>query len=74
VGAHLVAALLALAGCASQADDTSRAADRLKLITEAAFYYRCEHQPVVVAAECLSWLRAYDRDLAAFEVKYPSGK
>jgi hypothetical protein len=41
---------------------------------KAVFYYRCEHQPMVIATECLPWLRAYDRNFAAFEAKYPSRK
>jgi len=34
------------------------------------FYWRCVHQPVVVAAECDRWREGYERDRAGSDAKY----
>ena len=68
-----VALGLLLAGCVDPAAEEAKRdfdAAKLRLMGEVAFYWRCEHEPVVVAGECGQWSEAYERDLAAFKAKY----
>ena len=55
---------------AQQAVSHDREDARLKVLADAMFYWRCAHQPVVMAGECKQWSEAYERDLAAFKAKY----
>jgi len=69
----LVALALALIGCADPATEQAKRefeAAKLNLMAEAAFYWRCTHQAVVVAGDCRQWSEAYERDLAAFKAQY----
>ena len=69
--------VLALVACADPAaEQAKRDFDNAKLtvMADAAFYWRCSHQPVVMAGECREFSEAFERDRAAFVAKYGSGK
>ena len=68
---------LALAACADPvAEQAKREFDNAKLtvMADAAFYWRCTHQPVVMAGECREFSEAFERDFAAFKARYGNGK
>ena len=61
--------LLALAACADPAAQAREDA-RLRVLGDAMFYWRCEHQVVVRVGECDAWSEAFERDRSAFVAKY----
>jgi hypothetical protein len=44
------------------------------VLSDAVFYRRCEHDPVVVAGACESRREAYERDYAAFVARFGEAK
>ena len=58
---------VALAGCADLAEPQTapeRADARLRVLADAAFYWKCTHQGVQLAGGCRVWREAYERDYA----------
>jgi hypothetical protein len=72
----LALAILAVAACAdpgAQRVVREREDARLQVLADAMFYWRCEHDPVVIAGECQHWSDAYKRDRAVFIANYGGG-
>jgi hypothetical protein len=67
-------AVAACADPAAQQATRDRENARLQVLADAVFYWRCEHDPVVVAGACDGWREAYERDYAAFMARFDEAK
>jgi hypothetical protein len=73
----LALSALTLAACADPAAQQAahdREDARLQVLGDAVFYWRCEHDPIVVAGACERWRVAYERDYAAFMTTFGEAK
>lgn len=61
--------LPAVAACPDPAAQAREDA-KVKVLGDAMFYWRCEHQVVVRAGKCRQWSEAFERDRASFVAKY----
>lgn len=68
-----LALALALVACADPAEQQAardREDARLKVLGDAVFYWRCEHDPAVVAGGCNHWRAIYEHDYAVFMARF----
>jgi hypothetical protein len=74
--AAVLGSMIELVACADPAAEQARKvleADKINLFGDAAAYYTCSHQAVIVAGECERYWQIYRHDRELFVAKYGAG-